>query len=65
MTDDYPLTLRQIDKARGDMYAIGDDLEFVKFQISRLPTRTYLCRALLAATASIWALLIALALLLR
>ena len=39
MLDEHALTLRQIDQARGDLYAISDDLEFVKFQLSRLPTR--------------------------
>lgn len=30
MPDEHSLTLRQIDQARGDLYAIADDLEFIK-----------------------------------
>jgi hypothetical protein len=51
--------LRQIDQARGDLYAISDDLEFLKAQLARLPTRAYLRRTLLLAMAITWALLIA------
>jgi hypothetical protein len=57
MSDRHPLTLRQIDQARGDLYAIADDLDFLKVQIAQLPTRAYFCRTLLMATASIWALI--------
>jgi hypothetical protein len=39
MLDERPFTLRQIDQARGDLYAIGDDLEFIKSQLARLPRR--------------------------
>jgi hypothetical protein len=39
MHDERALTLRQIDQTRGDLDAISDDLEFIKFQLSRLPTR--------------------------
>ena len=30
MLDEHALTLQQIDKARGDLYAIADDLGFLK-----------------------------------
>jgi hypothetical protein len=33
------LSLRQADQARGDLYAIQDDLNFIKVQLARLPTR--------------------------
>jgi hypothetical protein len=33
--DERSLTSRQIDQARGDLYAISDDLEFLKAQIAR------------------------------
>jgi transposase len=33
------------------------NLEFIAGQLARVPTRAYLCRMLLLATASIWALL--------
>jgi hypothetical protein len=39
MPDERPFTLRQIDQARGDLYTIADDLEFIKSQLARLPTR--------------------------
>jgi hypothetical protein len=42
----------QIYQARGDLYAIADDLEFV--QLARLPTRACLSRTLILSTASTW-----------
>jgi hypothetical protein len=57
MADEYNLTLRQIDGARGDLYAIADELETVKLMLARLPSRAYVSRIVLMATASIWALL--------
>jgi hypothetical protein len=41
MSDDAerPLSLRQADQARADLYAIHDELDFIKAQIARLPTR--------------------------
>ena len=62
---DYPLTLRQTDQARSDFTAIEGDLQFVMSQLTRVPTRAYLCRILLLSTASLWALLGAVALWLR
>jgi hypothetical protein len=38
-------TLRQVDQARGDLYGISDDLEFIKLQLARLPTRNEVWRA--------------------
>jgi hypothetical protein len=52
MTDETGrrLSLRQADAARADLYAIHDELDFIKAQIARLPTRKDLARtALLAA----------------
>jgi len=44
------LTLRQADAARADLYAIHDELEFIKAQLARLPTRRDMARlALIAA----------------
>jgi hypothetical protein len=63
MSDEHALTLRQIDQTRGDLYAIQDEIECMKAQLARLPTRAYFSRTLLMATASIWTLLGALALL--
>ena len=59
----YSLTLRQADEARTDFALIEDRLEFLAGQLARVPTRAYLCRVLLLATASIWASLLTLLLL--
>jgi hypothetical protein len=53
MSDDAerPLSLRQADQARADLYAIHDELDFIKAQIARLPTRKDLARvAILSAS---------------
>jgi hypothetical protein len=50
MPEDNSLTLRQADQTRSDFYAIGDDLEFIKSQLARLPTRKELARLTLLAT---------------
>jgi hypothetical protein len=55
--------LHQADQARTDLAAIEDDLQFITGQLARLPSRAYLCRTLLIATASIWVLIGAVALL--
>jgi hypothetical protein len=57
MSNEYPLTLRQADEARTDFALIEKNLEFLAEQLACLPTRAFLCRMLLLATASIWALL--------
>ena len=57
MSDEHILTLRQADQARTDFALIEDHLEFIAGQLARVPTRVYLCRMLLLATASIWAIL--------
>jgi len=51
------LTLHQADQARTDFALIEDQLESISGQLARVPTRAYLCRTLLLATASIWLLL--------
>jgi hypothetical protein len=61
---EYRLTLRQADQAREDFAAILDELDFVKFQLSRLPTRAWLSRLALMGFGSVWALLAVIALLL-
>ena len=55
------LTLRQADQARSDFAAILDDLEFVKEQLARLPTRAYVSRMALMTTVSLSALIAAVA----
>ena len=64
MNDQHSFTLRQVDQARGDLYAISDELEFLKAQIAGLPTRAYVSRLALMATVTVWALIGAVALLL-
>jgi hypothetical protein len=44
MLSERPLTLRQVDQARGDLYAIADDLDFIKSQLARVPTRKEMSR---------------------
>jgi hypothetical protein len=56
---------RQINQARGDLYAIADDLEFLKLQIASLPTRAYVSRLALMATGTAWALIGVVAMLAR
>ena len=57
MPDEHTLALRQADQARTDFALIEADLQFVMTQLAKVPTRAYLCRTLLAATGSVWALL--------
>ena len=54
---EYRLTLRQADQAREDFAAILDELEFVKGQLSRLPTRAWFSRMELMGFGSLRALL--------
>jgi hypothetical protein len=57
MPNEYPLTLYQADEARTDFAIIEEHLESIAGQLAGVPTRAFLCRMLLLATASIWALL--------
>jgi len=58
---EHRLTLRQADQAREDFAAILDELDFVKLQLSRLPTRRDLAKVALgiifatAALVILWA----------
>jgi hypothetical protein len=45
MPDEDQLSLRQADQIRGDLYAIQDDLDFIKVQLAQLPTRNEVWRA--------------------
>jgi hypothetical protein len=51
------LTRRQADQAREDFATLLDELDFLKMQLSRVPTRRWLSRMALISFASIWALL--------
>jgi hypothetical protein len=42
--DEDQLSLRQADQIRGDLYGIQDELDFIKVQLSRLPTRSEVWR---------------------
>ena len=55
---EHRLTLRQADQAREDFPAILDELDFVKLQLSRLPTRRDLAKAALGAIFATAALVI-------
>jgi hypothetical protein len=59
MPDERPFTLRQIDQARGDLYGISDDLDFIKSQLARLPTRKEAARNSLLVTLTTAALVLA------
>jgi len=39
------LSLRRADQIRSDLYGIQDDLDFIKLQLARLPTRNEIWRA--------------------
>jgi hypothetical protein len=58
MPGERPFTLRQIDQAPSDLYAIGDDLEFIKSQLARVPTRKELAQTALLATLTTAALVL-------
>ena len=45
MPAERPFTLRQIDQARGDLYALQDNLDFIKVQFAQSPTRNEVWRA--------------------
>lgn len=54
------LALRHADQARADFYAIADDLEFIKSQLTRLPTRKDMARIALITVLACASLTIAL-----
>jgi len=61
---EYRLALRQADQAREDFAILLDELDFLKLQLSRLPTRAWFSRMWLIGLASVWALLAVIVLLL-
>jgi hypothetical protein len=61
---EYCLTVRQANQAREDFGILLDELDFLKMQVSRLPTRKWLSRMALIGFGSVWALLGLVALLL-
>lgn len=52
MPDENHFTLRQVDLARSDFAAISDDLDFLKVQLARIPTRRNLLH--IAALIVLW-----------
>jgi hypothetical protein len=65
MAEIHTLALLQADKARADFYAIESEIEVIQKQLARVPTRAYLARVLFLATASIWACMAVILLLMR
>jgi hypothetical protein len=59
MPDEDTLTLPQADQARSDFYAIGDELDFIRGQLARLPTRKEMAQTALLATLTGAALVLA------
>jgi hypothetical protein len=57
-------TRQQADQARQDFAILLDELDFLKMQLSRLPTRKWLSRMALIGFGSVWALLAVLLLML-
>jgi hypothetical protein len=51
MPDEDQLSLRQADQIRGDLYELQDDLDFIKVQLARLPTKNEVWRAALVGDA--------------
>ncbi len=49
--DEDQLSLHQADQIRGDLYGIQDDLDFIKVQLARLPTRRGLAQRRSASSA--------------
>ncbi len=45
------LILRQADQARGDLYAIRDELEFIRDRLARQPTRMEMLHLMLGGSA--------------
>ena len=63
--DKYPpLALRQADEVRNDFAAILDDLDFIKGQLARKPSRAWTSLLLLIGFGSVWALIAAIELML-
>jgi hypothetical protein len=52
-------------KPAGDLYAIEDEIEALKLQIASLPSRAYVSRLALMATARVWAGIMAAAMLVK
>jgi hypothetical protein len=52
MPDEHTFSLRQADQARSDFAAIEDELDFIKGELARLPTRKELARLTLLAMTS-------------
>jgi hypothetical protein len=48
--ESYQLTIRQADQARIDIAEISDDLDRIKAQLARIPTRMEIARLVLLAT---------------
>jgi hypothetical protein len=58
MPDEHSFTLQQVDQARGDLYGIADNLEFIKEQLARVPTRKEVAQTALLVTVTTAALVL-------
>jgi len=59
MALEHSFSLRQVHPARADVHAIADDVEFLKAQLARVPTRIEMARLVLLATLTTAALVLA------
>ena len=59
MALEHSFPLRQAHPARADVYVIADDVEFLKAQLARVPTRMEMARLVLLATLTTAALVLA------
>jgi len=65
MINEHTLKSHRVDSTQGGLYALSEQIEVIRMQLAGLPSRVYLCRIVLTATASVWALIAAVALWLR
>ena len=59
MALEHSFPLRQVRPARADVYVIAHDIEFLKAQLARVPTRMEIARLVLLATLTTAALVLA------
>jgi hypothetical protein len=50
MTYEHSFPLRRAEQARSNVHAIADDVELLKLQLARMPTRMEMARLVLLAT---------------
>lgn len=65
MPDGLPADPRQADQARADCAAIEDELDFIKSQLAKLPTRREMARLILLGILTTVAVVLLVAMLAR